>query len=313
MESLKKNNGNSVYALYVPIGDHVNFYQWCWQTKYLGVLATSHVLYVISLGYCWVFVKSYNFIFDKIDIEYAPHHKWQTHRRFCIYMQHVSFSHWRAQMLSTSHMKYTFLHTTSVLCQWRSPESTFYGVKIAQRAYRKNITVYLYAMVPEGQYYTMRQEGTNKYKGYDRKNTCAADDDVWTVVSSDDKGGGEAEIEAEMRMLSFFSWQRHLDTDILECVPSVLLVATPRGTSAIGCRTMIRKNKISLDGCTRSRDQECWGAIGPLLFIVVMDLICRKVTMKDNTIKAGCTSRKQGVGRNTGFEGGLHQHRVRVS
>ena len=60
-------------------------------------------------------------------------------------------------------------------------------------------------MVPEGQYYTMRQEGTNTYKGYDRKNTCAAGDDVWTVVSSDDKREGEAD-RSRNENANLFPW-----------------------------------------------------------------------------------------------------------
>ena len=41
------------------------------------------LLQVISQSYCQVFVKSYNFVFEKIDIEYAPYQKWQKNRSFC--------------------------------------------------------------------------------------------------------------------------------------------------------------------------------------------------------------------------------------
>ena len=72
-----------------------------------------------------------------------------------------------ADAVDQPHEIYVSAHNISAMSMTQSRKH-FYGVKIAQRAYRKNITVYLYAMVPEGQYYTMRQEGTNKYKGYDR-------------------------------------------------------------------------------------------------------------------------------------------------
>ena len=47
----------------------------------IRVLGQHHsLLQVISQSYCQVFVKSYNFVFEKINIEYAPYQKWQKTR-----------------------------------------------------------------------------------------------------------------------------------------------------------------------------------------------------------------------------------------
>ena len=38
---------------------------------------------------CQVFVKSYNFVFKKMNIEYAPHQMWQKSRRLCIHAARI--------------------------------------------------------------------------------------------------------------------------------------------------------------------------------------------------------------------------------
>ena len=78
----------------------------------LCVLWHHHtLLHVISQSYCQVFVKSYNFIFEKINIEYAPRKKWQKAGDFCIYAVYaLSFRLWCARMLPNSQMKTALLH-----------------------------------------------------------------------------------------------------------------------------------------------------------------------------------------------------------
>ena len=47
----------------------------------IRVLGQHHtLLQVISRSYCQVFVKSYNFVFEKINIQYAPYQKLQKTR-----------------------------------------------------------------------------------------------------------------------------------------------------------------------------------------------------------------------------------------
>ena len=51
-------------------------------------------LIVITQIDCRVFIKSYNFVFMKINNEYAPHQKSQKSRRFCRgHMHRISFRH----------------------------------------------------------------------------------------------------------------------------------------------------------------------------------------------------------------------------
>ena len=40
-------------------------------------------------SYCQVFVKSYNFVFEKINIQYAPYQKLQKNQVKCISIRHV--------------------------------------------------------------------------------------------------------------------------------------------------------------------------------------------------------------------------------
>ena len=43
------------------------------------------LLNVISQSYCQVFVKSYKFVFEKINIGYAPYPEWQKSKSFFIH------------------------------------------------------------------------------------------------------------------------------------------------------------------------------------------------------------------------------------
>ena len=71
------------------------------------------LLQVISQSYCQVFVKSYNFVFEKIDKEGSPV-KSDQNKAISVHVLWVSFHHRSTPVLSSSHQKINFLHYISV-------------------------------------------------------------------------------------------------------------------------------------------------------------------------------------------------------
>ena len=71
------------------------------------------LLQVISQRYCQVFVKSYNFVFEKIDKEGSPV-KSDQNKAISVHVLWVSFHHRSTPVLSSSHQKINFLHYISV-------------------------------------------------------------------------------------------------------------------------------------------------------------------------------------------------------
>ena len=71
------------------------------------------LLQVISQSYCQVFVKSYNFVFEKIDKEGSPL-KSDQNKAISVHVLWVSFHHRSTPVLSSSHQKINFLHYISV-------------------------------------------------------------------------------------------------------------------------------------------------------------------------------------------------------
>ena len=85
------------------------------------VLWHHHILLqVISQRYCQVFVKSYNFVFEKIDKEGSPREKKDPpvksdqNKAISVHVLCVSFHHRSTSVLSSSHQKINFLHYISV-------------------------------------------------------------------------------------------------------------------------------------------------------------------------------------------------------
>ena len=78
------------------------------------VLWHHHMLVqVISQSYCRVFVKSYNFVFEKIDKEGSPV-KSDKNKAISVHVLWVSFHHRSTPVLSSSHQKNNLLHYISV-------------------------------------------------------------------------------------------------------------------------------------------------------------------------------------------------------
>ena len=81
----------------------------------MAYIVHHRLLHVISVSYCQVFLNSYTFVFEKINIEYALHQKWQKGMRFGVYNIHAARTIPPLTcVLSTSHMKTAFLHSISI-------------------------------------------------------------------------------------------------------------------------------------------------------------------------------------------------------
>ena len=77
----------------------------------IRVLGQHHsLLQVISQSYCQVFVKSYNFVFEKINIAYAPYQKCKK-TRSSVHIHYIS----TPRVLSKTHQKTAFLHNISIV------------------------------------------------------------------------------------------------------------------------------------------------------------------------------------------------------
>ena len=77
----------------------------------IRVLGQHHsLLQVISQSYCQVFVKSYNFVFEKINIAYAPYQMCQK-TRSSVHIHYIN----TPRVLSKIHPKTAFLHNISIV------------------------------------------------------------------------------------------------------------------------------------------------------------------------------------------------------
>ena len=95
----------------------------------IRVLGQHHsLLQVISQSYCQVFVKSYNFVFEKINIAYAPYQKCQK-TRSSVHIHYIS----TPRVLSKTHQKTAFLHNISISLHKYDNDAVqkalFYGAK----------------------------------------------------------------------------------------------------------------------------------------------------------------------------------------
>ena len=70
-------------SVYFPLGEHVNVYYCCWQTKYSGVMATSHVICHITklLSSCRQILQ---YRFRENQYRICSPSKVAKSRRFCI-------------------------------------------------------------------------------------------------------------------------------------------------------------------------------------------------------------------------------------
>ena len=120
------------------------------------------LLQVIPQSYCQVFVKSYNFVFEKIDKQGSPV-KSDQNKAISVQVLWVSFHHRSTPVLSSSHQKVNFLHYISVrgLLLLNVPLSLSRGTvfrrqKNPRRGYRPKIAGILFVCnEPEGKYYTV--------------------------------------------------------------------------------------------------------------------------------------------------------------
>ena len=105
---------------------------------------------LVSQSCCQVVVKSYHIVFEKINIEYAPHQKWQQSRRFCIHAA-------REGMLSNSDKKAAFQHNISIIVPINVNDAVQKAIFIwikqcTKRVLSTNNRFYSYATHPDGQY-----------------------------------------------------------------------------------------------------------------------------------------------------------------
>ena len=117
------------------------------------------LLQVISQRYCQVFVKFYNFVFEKIDKEGSPM-KSDQNKAISVHVLWVSFHHRSTPCCQAATKKLTF-STTSVLLLLNVPLSLSRGTvfrrpKNPRRGYRPKIAGILFVCnEPEGKYYTV--------------------------------------------------------------------------------------------------------------------------------------------------------------
>ena len=129
----------------------------------LNVRALWHhhmLLQVISQIYCQVFVKSYNFVFEKIDKEGSPREKWPKQGHFCPRAMGILPPPKYPRVVKQPPKSFTF-STTSVLLLLNVPLSLSRGTvfrrpKNPRRGYRPKIAGILFVCnEPEGKYYTV--------------------------------------------------------------------------------------------------------------------------------------------------------------